>query len=159
MAKAGAAPATGRLTLDAPDIAPVAAFALVEATGAIEADITLDAAEVGQGVTLDAHARGLSVGATAVGTLDANARVSDALGLPTVQGSLDATDLTVAGIGIASLSAEAEQLDRDRMRFAANGRLAIGTLADVSGELARLDGGFAATLASPRCASRASPPT
>ena len=34
------------------------------------------------------------------------------------------------------------------MRFAATSRLAIGTLADVSGELARLDGGFAATLAS-----------
>ena len=29
------------------------------------------------------------------------------------------------------------------MRFTADARLAIGTLADLSGELARLDGGFA----------------
>ena len=67
LAKAGDAPATGRLTLDAPDIAPVAALALVEATGALDADITLDAAEVGQGVSLVARARGLAVGETAVG--------------------------------------------------------------------------------------------
>ena len=32
------------------------------------------------------------------------------------------------------------------MRFSADARLAIGTLADFSGELARLDDGFAATL-------------
>ena len=60
VAKVGDAPATGRLTLAAPDIAPVAALALVEATGAVDADITLEAAEVGQGVTFDASARGLS---------------------------------------------------------------------------------------------------
>ena len=36
------------------------------------------------------------------------------------------------------------------MRFSADARLAIGTLADLSGELTRLDGGFAATLDSLR---------
>ena len=148
LARTGDAPATGRLTLDAPDIAPVAALALVEATGALGADITLDAAEVGQGVTVDASARGLGFGATAVGALDANARITDALGLPMLQGTLTAADATVGGIGIASLTAEAEQVDRDSMRFTASSRLAIGTLADASGELTRLDGGFAATLAS-----------
>ena len=148
LARTGDAPATGRLTLDAPDVAPVAALALVEATGALRADITLDAAEVGQGVTVDASARGLGLGATAVGALDANARITDALGLPMLQGTLTAADATVGGIGIAALTAEAEQVDRDSMRFTATRRLAIGTLADASGELARLDGGFAATLAS-----------
>jgi translocation and assembly module TamB len=145
--KIGDAPATGRLTLDAPDVAPVAALALVEATGTLNADITLDAAEVGQGVTLVASARGLAFGDTAVGALDASARISDALSLPMVQGSLTASDVTAGGIGVASLSAEAEQTDRDSMRFSANSRLAIGTLADVSGELTRLEDGFAATLA------------
>ena len=43
LAKAGAAPVVGRLTLHAPDIAPLAALALVEATGALDADIELDA--------------------------------------------------------------------------------------------------------------------
>ena len=38
-----AAPSTGRLALDAPDIAPLAALALTEASGAVDADITLDA--------------------------------------------------------------------------------------------------------------------
>ena len=146
VAKVGDAPATGRLSLAAPDIAPVAALALVEATGAVDADITLEAAEVGQGVTFDASARGLRIGGTAIGSLDADARISDALGLPMVDGSLTGADLVLGGVGIAALSAEAEQLDRDRMRFTADGRLAIGTLADASGELARVDGGFAATL-------------
>ena len=124
----------------------MAALALVEATGAVDADITLEAAEVGQGVTFDASARGLRIGGTAIGSLDADARISDALGLPMVDGSLTGADLVLGGVGIAALSAEAEQLDRDRMRFSADGRLAIGTLADASGELARVDGGFAATL-------------
>ena len=65
-----------------------------------------------------------------------------------VQGTLEAADLTAGGVGIASLTAEAEQVDRERMRFSADARLAIGTLASASGELARLDDGFAATLAS-----------
>ncbi|HVH02195.1 MAG TPA: translocation/assembly module TamB domain-containing protein [Amaricoccus sp.] len=147
LAKTGVAPATGRLVLDAPDVASVAALALVEASGALNADITLDAADVGQGATVNASARGLGFGATSVGTLDADARITDALGLPMVQGTLGAADVVAGGIGIATLSAEAEQVDADRMRFTASSRLAIGTLADVSGELARLDGGLAATLA------------
>ena len=148
LAKDGAAPATGRLALDAPDIASVATLALIEATGAVSADVTLDAADIGQGVTLVANARGLAVGQTAVGSLEVNARVTDALGLPMVQGKLAAADVTAGGIGIASLTADAEQIDANRMRFNASSRLAIGTLADATGELARLDDGFAATLAS-----------
>ena len=97
-------------------------------------------------MAFDASARGLRIGGTAIGSLDADARISDALGLPMVQGSLTGADLVLGGVGIAAVSAEAEQLDRDRMRFTADGRLAIGTLADASGELARVDGGFAATL-------------
>lgn len=146
IAKDGSAPATGRLVLDAPDIAPVAALALVDATGAISADISFDAAEIGQGVDLVANARGVAIGGTAIGTLDANARITDALGLPMVQGSLAATDVTAGGVGIASLQANATQVAADRMRFSATSRLAIGTLADATGELARLDDGFSATL-------------
>ena len=39
LAKSGTAPIDGRLTLHAPDIAPLASLALVEATGALDADI------------------------------------------------------------------------------------------------------------------------
>ena len=49
-------------------------------------------------------------------------------------------------LDVASLNARAEHADGASMRFSADARLAIGTLADLSGELTRLDGGFAATL-------------
>ena len=144
------APMAGRLSLDAPDIAPLAALALAEASGSARADIVLDAAEIGQGVSLTGRANDVIAGANRVGALDVEARIEDALGLPLIDGSLNGRDLALAGIDVASLSATATQLDRDRMRFTAESRLAIGTLADVSGELSRLDGGFAATLSALR---------
>ncbi len=146
VAKDGTAPATGTLRLDAPDIAPLAALALAEATGAVSADITLSAADVGQGVDLSAQARDIVFGGTRVGQLDAKATVADALGLPLVNGTLDAGNLVVGGIEIASLGAKATQSDQTTMQFSAQSRLAIGTLADLSGELHRLDEGFAARL-------------
>jgi translocation and assembly module TamB len=146
IARNGTAPAVGQLSLQAPDIAPVAALALVEATGSIDADIGLAADGPRQTVTVTARARDVRVSDTVVAELDANARVADALGLPLVQGDLSAGGVTLAGVEIASLSATGEQLDPDRMRVTAETRLAIGTLADLSGELARLDGGFTATL-------------
>ncbi len=142
----GTGPATGTLRLDAPDIAPLAALALVEATGAVDATVDLAAAEVGQGIGVRAQARDVVVGATRLGSLDANAEVTDALGLPLVHGTLRADDLVAGGIEVASLSATATQTDATTMRFEAESRLAIGTLADVSGELKRLDQGFAARL-------------
>jgi len=150
LAKDGTAPATGTLRLDAPDIAPLAALALVEATGSVDARIDLAAAEagqgVGQGLGLTAAARDVVVGATRVGSLDAKAQVSDALGLPLVNGTLRGSDLLVGGVEIASLGATATQSDATTMQFEAQSRLVIGTLADLSGELKRLDRGFAARL-------------
>ncbi len=146
VAKDGTAPATGTLRLDAPDIAPLAALALVEATGSVDATVELSAATVGQGVDLTAQARDVIVGATRVGSLDANAQVNDALGLPLVNGTLDAGNLVVGGIEIASIGATATQTDATAMQFQAQSRLAIGTLANLSGELKRLDDGFAARL-------------
>ena len=117
LAKQGSAPATGRLALTAPDVAPLAALALVEATGALDATITLDAAETGQGVGLDVRARDLAVEANRVAALDAQAQIVDALGLPLVDGTLDASDLALGGVEIASLQATAEQTDPAAMRF------------------------------------------
>ena len=106
------APLTGRLALDAPEIAPLAALALAEASGSARADIVLDAAEVGQGVSLTAQANDVVVGANRVGALDVQARVEDAFGLPLIDGSLNGRDLALAGVDVASLSATATQLDR-----------------------------------------------
>ncbi|MFO1210828.1 MAG: hypothetical protein U1E40_16690, partial [Amaricoccus sp.] len=150
LAQSGTAPATGRLTLQAPDVAPLASLALVEATGSLDADLTLDRGETGQGVAITAKARDLAVAGTRIAQLDVDATVADALGLPMINGKLSGSDLFVGGIEVDAINATAVQLDPKRMTFAADARLAMGTLADLSGELARLDDGFAATLDSLR---------
>jgi translocation and assembly module TamB len=150
LAQTGNAPATGRLTLAAPDISPLAAFALVQATGAVNADIRLDAAPVGQSVALDLEARDVVVGETRLGSLTADLDVTDALGRPLAHGTVKGRDLALAGVEIASLAAEATTIDQTRMRFTAESRLAIGTLADLSGELGRLEDGFSLELATLR---------
>ncbi len=150
VSKDGAAPAVGQLTLHAPDIAPVAALALVDASGAIDADIRLDKADVGQGVKLSMNASQLVVAGNRIGALDASADIANALGIPLIDGELSATDLALAGFEVASLHAKADQVDQTKMDFSADARLAIGTLADLSGQLVRLDAGFAATLDSLR---------
>lgn len=146
LAKSGSEPVVGAIALDAPDISPLAALALTEATGAISANVKLDRAAVGQGVMVDADAVNLVVGANRIDRASLDASVADALGLPLVDGSLDANGLAIGGVEIATLGARAEQIDPKKMQFSAEARLAIGTLADVSGELDRLDQGFAATL-------------
>ncbi|HRO12207.1 translocation/assembly module TamB domain-containing protein, partial [Amaricoccus sp.] len=146
ISQAGADPVEGRLTLDAPDIAPIATLALLDARGAVDADITLGASDPGQGVALTASARDLVVGTSRVGSLDVRANVADAFGLPLIDGTLAASDLAVAGFDVASLNATARHAEGATMRFSADTRLAAGTLADLSGELTRLEGGFTATL-------------
>ncbi len=139
-------PVTGRLTLTAPDVASVAALALVEATGGVNADVTLANDDGKQGVTLRADASRLSVAGNSIDSLTAQAEIADALGVPLVDGSLEAQGLVAAGFDIRSLRASATRHAPDAMRFAADARFAIGTLASLSGDVAALDPGFAATI-------------
>ena len=66
-------------------MAPLAALALTEASGALTARFGFQPAEVGQGVTIDATARDLTFAGNAIGALDLDALVVDALGAPLVQ--------------------------------------------------------------------------
>ena len=142
----GTGPVTGDLSLRAPEIASLATLALVEATGALDADVTLSAGDPGQDIAIDATGRDLAIAGNAVSDLELDATIRDALGLPLVDGTFDARGVSAAGLEVATVSARAEQTDPDRMDFTADARLAIGTLADLSGSLERLDPGFALTL-------------
>jgi translocation and assembly module TamB len=144
--QSGSGPAAGTVTLDAPDIAPLAALALTEASGAVNAQVDLIASESRQDVDVDAQMRSLAAGATRVGQLDLTANVRDALNVPMIDGRLSARDIAAGGIEIATLGAEATQTDPTHMKFSAQSRLVVGTLADLSGELERLDNGFAVNL-------------
>ena len=146
VAREGTQPITGALALRAPDIAPLAALGLVEATGAISADLTLGPAAVGQGVTLVGQASDITVGANRITRLDVDATVADALGVPLIDGTLQGSDLALGGVEVTSLTAEARQPDANRMTFTAASRFAIGTLADIEGSVERLNPGFGVTL-------------
>ncbi len=150
IAQTAGAPVTGKLSLRAPDVASLAAMALVEAAGSLSADVVLDAGEIGQAIAVTAEADDLAMGANRIGAMQVDASITDAFGLPFVSGTLDGSDIAVAGLEIASASAKAEQTGADRMRITAESRLAIGTLIDAGAELARLPDGFAVTLESLR---------
>ncbi len=136
----------GTLSLIAPDLAPLAALALTEASGAVDATITFGPATVGQGVSVGARARDVAAAGARLGALDLDATVTDALGAPLVQGELSVEGMVVAGFDVTRLAATAEQTGPDAMRVTADARFAAGAEAQMAGALSRLPGGFAATL-------------
>ncbi|CAN5651935.1 hypothetical protein BH23PSE1_BH23PSE1_00520 [soil metagenome] len=142
----GAEPVEGALAVRAPDIAPLAALALLEAQGAAEADILLGPAETGQGAGVTATLRDLVFGETRIGALDLEADIVDAFGVPLATASLSASDVVAAGIEIATLSAQTEQTSATQMRFSAESLLAIGTEIALGGGLERIEDGFALML-------------
>lgn len=146
VALSGEGPITGTLTLAAPDVAPLAALALTEATGAVDATIRLAGAETGQGVDVDATVRDLAVAGASVGALDLRLAVVDAFAAPLANGTLSGRDVIAGGVEMATLSATARQIDATRMTLSAETLLAIGTRVRMDGALERLTDGFAATL-------------
>ena len=156
---------TGALALRAPDIAPIAALALAEGSGGIEADLAFAPENGAQGVNVSANGRDLAFAGNSIASLSLQAEIADALGVPMVNGTLNGQTIRAGGVEIASLNARAEQTEANRMSFAADGRLAIGTLIDTTGTLDRLDPGMALTLSTlrlrqdPRIATLTQPAT
>lgn len=158
----------GALNLRSPDIATAAALALVEASGAATADITLapseptQGAQPAQGATLKASLSKLVFGATRVGRAQLDATVADLFGVPVVNGTATAGDVVAGGVTVRTLDARANATGK-RTDFSANATLAnnarIGTEGALEPEgtgyrlsLARLDltqGQLAARLVEP----------
>ncbi len=136
----------GSLALDAPDVTPLAALALTEASGSVQAGIQFDAAEAGQAVAVDAEVRDLVAAGARVGALDLEAAVTDAFRAPLAQGTLSAEDVAAGGVEIATLSAEANQTGPQTMDVAADARLAVGADIALAGALTRRPDGFEAAL-------------
>lgn len=137
---------TGSLAVRAPDIAPIAALALTEGSGAIEADLDLAPEDGRQRVSVSANGRGIAVAGTSIETVNLDAAIADALGVPMVNGTLAGTSIRAGGLDIATVNATAEPDGENRTAFSADSRLAIGTLIDMTGALDRLDTGMAVTL-------------
>jgi translocation and assembly module TamB len=93
--------------------APSPPSRFVEAQAPASADIALSAAEVGQGIAVEATLRDLVVEGPASAASTSRADVVDAFGLPLADATLAAADLVLGGIAVETLDATARG-DRGR---------------------------------------------
>lgn len=132
----------GGLNVVAPDVSVAAALALMEASGAVNAQLALaPAADGTQGATLRGDVNGLKVNDISVGSADINATIGDLFGVPMVDGAANAKNVQAAGTVINTLTAKASQ-SGDTTSFDAQAALAQGTNIDVAGSLTPLAEGY-----------------
>lgn len=132
---------SGRLVLDAADISTLAAIAVTEAKGAVDAEISLSAANSKQNADVTASISNLALENIVVGNADAKAAIGDLFGVPVVDGTVKASAVRAGGIDVTSLDAEANRQDTTT-RFSATAALANGANAAVGGALSPLDNGY-----------------
>lgn len=131
----------GKLTLASTDISTAAALFLQQANGAAHSDIALSNAEGKQAADISARLDGVTVGDNHIGQAELTATFADLFGVPAVNGSAKATDLTVAKIEVARLDANADR-NGEATKFDAAANLRNGTDAVVAGSLAPENGGY-----------------
>jgi translocation and assembly module TamB len=131
----------GNLSVVSPDVSVPAALALLDAEGAINAEVTLAPDGATQSASLRGDVNGLAVNDIRVGAANITATISDLFGVPVVDGSVDATNVAAAGVDVRTLSARATQTGTTTA-FDAQAALATGTDVDVAGSLTPVDGGY-----------------
>ncbi|MGV8853364.1 MAG: translocation/assembly module TamB domain-containing protein [Devosia sp.] len=131
----------GQLSVVSPDVSVPAALALLDASGALNADLTLTPEDGKQSVSLRADATALVVNAIRIGAADINATVADAFGVPMINGAINASKVSAAGVDINTLNATATQSGATTA-FAGKAALATGTDIDLAGSLTPVDGGY-----------------
>ena len=132
---------TGGLSVVSPDVSVPAALALLEASGAVNAELNLAPAEGGQGASLRADARALVVNDIRVGSADISATVRDLFGVPAIDGSANASNVSAAGVDVRTLTARASQ-SGETTSFDAQAALVQGTNIDLAGSLTPIEGGY-----------------
>jgi len=131
----------GGLTVVSPDVSVPAALALLEAEGAINAEVSLAPADGKQSATIRGDISNLVVNDIRVGAADIRANVGDLFGVPVIDGAANASDVSVAGVDIETLSATATQ-SGTTTGFDAQASLTTGTNVDIAGSLMPVDGGY-----------------
>lgn len=131
----------GGLSVVSPDVSVAAALALLDAQGAINADLTLAPDGATQSATLRADVSGLKVNDIAVASADVSAQVGDLFGVPMVNGAINARGVAAAGLDIETLAAKASQAG-DTTSFDAQAALSGGTSVDVAGALTPTADGY-----------------
>ena len=131
----------GNLTVVSPDVSVPAALALLEAEGAINAEVTLTPDGTTQSASVRGDVTGLAVNDIKIGAADITATISDLFGVPVIDGAINATDVAAAGIDIDRLNATATQSGKTTA-FDAQAALATGTDVDIAGSLTPVEAGY-----------------
>lgn len=97
----------GALNIAARDITTLALLALREGSGALNAQVDLRPTEGQQTAQIEAQISQLHIDKTKLRNARAAFTISDALGVPIVNGRLAAQDALVAGVAVKSLTADA----------------------------------------------------
>ena len=97
----------GDLALDAPDISTLAALALQDATGAVDATIALAASGGKQRADVSAAVRDLVLGATKLGRADVELALADLFGVPSLDGRIEGEAIEAGGVRVDALAIEA----------------------------------------------------
>lgn len=130
----------GGITVTSPDVSVVAPLVLVDAGGAVDADLRLTPENSTQTAAVKATVRGLRVETTTIGTADVDLTARDAFGVPEVDGTVNATRIVAGGVTVDALAATA-RLEGSTTRFDATADLAAGRIA-TAGALTPVENGF-----------------
>lgn len=99
--------AEGSLTIAAGDLADVAALALTQMAGRLNADVRLDAADGRQRAAVKASAERLQAMGRSVGAATIDATVIDPTGIPLVNGTADLRAVDLSGVVVETASLRA----------------------------------------------------
>ena len=135
----------GALSLSAADISTAAALFLTEASGAVEAQVTLTARDGVQDATLQAQIAGLIIDAASIGRADISATVEDLFGVPVIDGEATASRVVAGGVTVEALAATATS-EGEVTSFDATARLEGGVDVAADGSLRPEAGGYRVAL-------------
>ncbi|MEZ5781383.1 MAG: translocation/assembly module TamB domain-containing protein [Rhizobiaceae bacterium] len=136
---------TGKLAVDAADVSTLAALAVMEAKGAIEAQIELVPSDGVQNASVSAQVSKLVAEGVSIERADVQAAIADLFGVPVVDGTLSAAGVKAGGVDVTKLDAKATRRG-ETTDFTAAASLRNGTEASVGGALAPINGGFQLSL-------------
>ncbi len=131
----------GRLDIAATDISLAAALLLADASGALNAAVTLTPEGDTQSAGITANAANLRFNDIAVGQAEITATLGDLFGVPAANGTATARAVSAGGVTVNLLNASASQ-SGETTSFTATAALATGTGVDVRGALSPIDGGY-----------------
>lgn len=129
--------ADGNLSARAEDVAGLAALALIEASGTLNADIALSGDEGVQNANVTATASGLSINDVRIAEADIEAALRDLFGTPTGTATVSAGGIDAGGQRVERLKANVTPGDAaDTLAFDAQAAMRDGIAVDTRGSVA-----------------------